>query len=90
MASSSHSFQGVDNGRRTSLPRNTKGENTMPRTMTLKECLEIVRDLAVGNMVTIDMAEEDNGALWNERERQREAIDRVYQAVEIAYSNPKR
>ncbi len=55
--------------------------------MTLKECLEIVRDLAVENMISLDMAEEDNGALWNERVRQREAIDRVYHAVEVAYSN---
>ena len=62
----------------------------MAEHMNLKECLEIVRDLAVGNMIDFKMAEEDNGALMDERIRQREAIDRVYFAVEAAYSNPDR
>lgn len=67
-----------------------RGVNIMAEHMTLKECLEIVRDLATENMIDFKMAEEDNGALMDERIRQREAIDRVYFAVEAAYSNPDR
>ena len=55
--------------------------------MTLKECLEIVMDLATDNMIDFRTAvDEDGGALMGERIRQREAIDRVGHAVIVAYS----
>jgi len=51
--------------------------------MNLKECLDIVHDLATGNMIDWDMAEEDDG-LMTERDRQMEAIGRIVYHVKMS------
>ncbi len=48
--------------------------------MNLKECLDVVHDLAMGNMIDWDMATEDE-ALMAERDRQMEAIGRIVDYV---------